>query len=469
MKRESGVPLRLNNGIIEHFTTLLGPENVITPDSNKMENYRKDMADYQSEPIAVLQPSNTNQVAEIVSYAGKMKIPIVARGAGTSLTGASSSHGGIVIDFSKNMNKILKIDQTNWYVHCEPGVVLEDLNEELKKHGFFFPPDPASTPWCTVGGAVSENSGGMRCFRYGTVKDWVYALQVVLPDSSIAKLGEALPKNRVGYDLVHLLCGSEGTLALITEAWLKIIPIPVDIKEHRRMLVFFEKWKDAGTAIQRIRQARIQPVLMEFMDYNSIHAVNVAFEDMQVPEHQATLFIEADSRIDEMLEICKESGSTSHFLATNEREEEKLHNSRALVYLAIKGLGLSVHAEDVVVPIDRLAEYLEYVSGVSKKYSVMIANHGHAGDGNIHPAILYDPNSNESVKNAELAFAEVCDHAIALGGSVSGEHGIGEQKIGYATSQLRLHGAGKSLQIMKAIKKLWDPENLFNPGKFLDS
>ncbi|MHB8566486.1 MAG: FAD-binding oxidoreductase [Nitrososphaerales archaeon] len=455
-----------SQSMMEYFADLLGPDNVIDPKSGKSENYLKDMGDYPSEPLIVLQPESAEQVSKIVSYARKTRTPIVARGAGTSLTGASSSHGGIVIDFSKKMKKILKIDTVNWYVHCQPGVVLEDLNVELEKKGFFFPPDPASTTWCTVGGAIAENSGGMRCFRYGTVKDWVYALEVALPDSSIVKLGEALPKNRVGYDLVHLICGSEGTLALITGAWLKIIPLPPDLKEHRRMLIFFDEWRNAGRSIQKIREERIQPVLMEFMDYNSIRAVNEAFEEMKIPVHVATLFIEADSRIEEILNICSKCGSTGYFKAENKEDGERLYNARALVYLGIKASGLSVHTEDVVVPIDRLADYLDYVGTISKKYGVMIANHGHAGDGNIHPAILYDSSSEESVKNSDLAFAEVCNHAIELGGSVSGEHGIGEQKLGYAARQLAAHGG--SIEMMRKTKKMWDPENLFNPGKFLE-
>ncbi len=455
--------------IVEYFASLLGRDNVITPNSEKIENYLKDMADFPSEPRIILQPENAGQVSEIVEYARRSKIPIVARGAGTSLTGASSCHGGIVIDFSKNMNKILKIDTVNWYVHCQPGVVLEDLNAELKKVGFFFPPDPASTPWCTVGGAISENSGGMRCFRYGTVKDWVYALEVVLPNSRITRFGEPLPKNRVGYDLVHLICGSEGTLALITEAWLKIIPLPSDVKKHKRMLVFFDQWKDAGRAIEGIRRARIQPVLMEFMDYNSIRCVNEAFEEMKIPEREATLFIEVDSRVEEVLSICSKNGSTGHFTADDEKEEERLYNARALVYLGIKASGKAVYAEDVVVPIDKLADYLDYLRDVAKRYDVMIANHGHAGDGNIHPAILYDASSKESVRNADLAFSDVCNRAIELGGSVSGEHGIGEQKLRFAMRQLRIRGGSESLELMMAVKKAWDPDNLLNPGKFLET
>jgi len=454
---------------LEFFALLMGRENVIDPKTQpeKMENYTKDLADYPSEPFLVLQPNSVEEVSQILSYAKKTKTAVVARGAGTSLTGASSSHGGLVVDFSKNMNRILKVDLVNWYVHCQAGVVLEDLNEMLQKKGFFFPPDPSSAPWATVGGVVAENSGGMKCFRYGTVKDWVYALKVVLSDGTIAKLGEPLPKNRVGYDLVHLLCGSEGTLAVITEAWLKIIPRPAGITQRKRMLIFFDDLSGVGKTIQKIRENRIQPTLLEFLDLETVHAVNMAFEEMNLPEHEATLLIEADSQIETIIELSKQSGSSGHYLAQDAADEERLYNARAMVYLGIRAIGLSFFTEDVVVPLDKLSEYLSLVRQISKKFNIRIPVGGHAGDGNLHPIILYDKASEESARAAMLAFGEICSYAIQVGGSVTGEHGIGEQKIGFALEQLKAHGAGNSVELMKKIKAEWDPENILNPGKFL--
>ena len=446
---------------------MLGPGNVIRPDSKNAADYLKDMADYPSEPLVIVQPNSTEEVSKIVEYARKTRTPVVARGAGTSLTGASSSHGGIVIDFSKRMNRILKIDTVNWYVHCEPGIALDGLNDELRKKGFFFPPDPSSAPWCTVGGAVAENSGGMKCFRYGTVKDWTLALKVVLSDGSVVKFGEPLPKNRAGYDLVHLMCGSEGTLGIITEAWLKIIPLPKHSDKHRRMLVFFDEWARAGESVQAMRTKRVQPTLLEFIDGESMKAVNDAF-DLGIPLHEATLFIETDSQVEEILEICREKGSAGSYVAKDEADEERLYNGRALVYLGVKSLASAFHTEDVVVPLDRLVEYLEFIKTTSKKYGLKIPTGGHAGDGNVHPVILYEKDSKQSFDAAEKAFSDICNYAIAVGGSVSGEHGIGEQKISYAERQLVEHGGKNSLELMKQIKRQWDPDNILNPGKFLD-
>ncbi len=449
----------------DYFAALLGEDNIIRPETakaEKLQDYLKDMAEYPSQPLLVLRPESSEQVAKIVGKANESKTPIVARGAGTSLTGASSAHGALVIDFTR-MKKILKIDTVNWYAHVEAGVVLEDLNEELKKYGFFFPPDPGSTPWCTIGGAIAENSGGMKCFRYGTVKDWVLSVRVILADGSNVKFGEPLPKNRVGYDFVHLMCGSEGTLGLITEAWVKITPLPQENPEHKRLLVFFDDWESAGRAIQKLRENRIQPILLEFMDRETMHSVNEAF-DFGIPEGEAILFIETDSRLAELLKICAECGSSSNYIAKDEADEERLYNARMLNYMGLKSLNMSIHTEDVVVPIDKLVDYLQFVKRISKKYGLRIPTGGHAGDGNVHPSILYDENSKE---DADRAFADICNYAFEVGGSVTGEHGVGEQKIPFAEAQLRKSNGKEVLELMRMMKKQWDPKNILNPGKFL--
>jgi glycolate dehydrogenase FAD-linked subunit len=450
--------------VAKYFEDILGAQNVVRSDSAaQMEDYAKDMGDYPSSPSIVIKPRTTEEVSQIVKYARRNKIPVIARGGGTSLTGALSSRGGILIDFSKRMNHVLRIDTVNWFVHCEPGITIDDLNAELRKRGFFFPPDPSSAAWCTVGGAIAENSGGMKCFRYGTVKDWVLALKVVLSDGSTVVLGEPLPKNRVGYDLVHLICGSEGTLAVITEAWLKMVPIPIQDQEHKSILVFFDEWRNAGNAIQAIRINRIQPVLLEFLDRESVKSVNDAF-DLKIPENEATLFIETDSRATEILRLCEENGSKGNYIAKDEKDRERLYNARALIYLGVRSLGLSMQAEDVVVPIDRLPDYLAFVKSVSKKFGLKIPTAGHAGDGNVHPILLYNKDSEKAAKQA---FAAICNYAIEVGGSVSGEHGIGEQKIEFANDQLSKHGGEQAIVLMRKLKKDWDPENIFNPGKFI--
>lgn len=427
------------------------------------------MGDFESNPRAVIQPTNTDQVSIILRILNERKIPVVGRGAGTSLTGATSSMGGVIIDFSKHMNKILKIDTTNWYVHCEAGLVIDDLNEELSKYGFFFPPDPASTPWCTVGGVISENSGGMRTFRYGTVKNWVLALNVVLADGTKLKLGEPLPKNRVGYDLVHLVCGSEGTLALITDAWLKIAPLPGAHGTHivKKFMVFFSNWEDAVNSITAIRAKGVQPNLLEFLSKEAMNAVNNAF-DTKIPEYDAILFFESPiDLLPEIIETCKTQHSVDSYIGKDEKDEERLYSARALLLLGIKTLGSGVYNEDIVVPLDCLGKFLDYVRSVGLKYDLKIPTAGHAGDGNVHPTIVFDAESEDSRRKADHAFADIIYEAVRLGGSVSGEHGIGSQKIKFGNYQLRRNNGEKALDLMRAIKQLWDPNNILNPGKFI--
>ena len=455
--------------LLKDIEDIVGPSYVLTSQSEKMEDFRKDMGDFESEPLLVAQPDSPEQVSQILKVLNGKKVPVVARGAGTSLTGATSTFGGVVIDFSKRMNRILKIDTTNWYVHCEAGLVIDDLNEELAKHGFFFPPDPASTPWCTVGGVISENSGGMRTFRYGTVKDWVLALHVVLADGTEMKLGEPLPKNRVGYDLVHLLCGSEGTLALITDAWLKIAPRPGahGLEQVKKFMVFFSNWDDAVNSIIALRSRGVQPNFLEFISKEAMSAVNLAF-DTKIPEHEGILLMEAPiDMVNQIIEICKENGSEDSYIGKDEKDEERLYNSRALLLLGIKTLGSGVLNEDMVVPLDKLASFLHFVKLTAKKYDLKIPAAGHAGDGNVHPTIVFNAESEESREKAGRAFDELIYEALRLGGSVTGEHGIGIQKIHLARQQLIERNGQKAVDLMLQIKRLWDPNNILNPGKFI--
>jgi glycolate oxidase len=453
---------------LREIESLFSPIALI-PNKSNLDDFLKDMGDFVSEPLAVIQPQTVDQVSAVLRYANSRRIPVVARGAGTSLTGATSTLGGLIIDFSKNMNRILEIDTTNWYVHCEAGVVLDDLNAELKTRGFFFPPDPSSAPWCTIGGIIAENSGGMRTFRYGTVKNWTLALTVLLADGTVVKLGEPLPKNRVGYDLVHLMCGSEGTLALIADAWLKITPIPEDAegKPPKKFMVFFSNWQDAVNSIVGIRSSRLIPNLLEFIDGEAMKAINDSFE-LGIPVHEAILFLEAaEDVVPKILAICNSNGCTGSYIEKDQKDGERLYSARALLLLGIKSLDSGVYNEDTVVPLDRLADYIAFVKLTAKKYGLKIPVGGHAGDGNVHPTIVFHKESPGSVASADLAFRDLCEHAISLGGSVTGEHGIGVQKIPFAKRQLLERNGPKTVELMREIKKLLDPNNILNPGKFL--
>ena len=452
-------------GLASELEKIVGKAEVIQR-GESFEEHRRDMADYEGTPAVVVRPRSEEQVSAIVQLANRREVPVLAWGAGSSLTGAVVRDGAIVVDM-KRFDRILKVDPVNWYVDVQPGVVLDDLEHALQAEGFFFPPDPASSFLCTVGGAIATGAGGMRCVRYGTMKDWVLALRVVLPNGEVTSLGEPLPKNRAGYDLVHLFVGSEGTLGIITQATLKILPLPV--VRVQRMLVQFADWPTAGEAIKGLRKARVVPDLLEFLDRETIIAVNQSY-DFQVEEAEATLLVDLEEpSIPAATEVFRAHSALAIRPAADEVEADRLYQVRARAYLALKERSSGIQIEDVVVPIDRLAEYLRLVKEVAARHRVQIPVVGHAGDGNVHPAIVYDKADAKSRDAATAAFEEICQYAIRVGGSVTGEHGVGSQKVALFRAQLEAHGGGESLRLMKEIKRVFDPKGIMNPGKYVDA
>jgi glycolate oxidase len=451
--------------LVRQLIGISGEENVLT-EPKAIGDYAHDMADYAATPSIVVKPRSEEEVSRIVHAAKKWSVPIVARGAGSSLTGAAVLEGGLILDM-RHMNRVLKVDTVNWYVQVQPGISLEDLNKELRPHGFFFPPDPASSYICTVGGAIAEGSGGLRCVKYGTVKDWVIALRVVLANGKVTRFGEPLAKNRAGFDLVHLMVGSEGTLGIITEACLKIIPIPT--VKTMRFLLTFDDWESTGEVIKRLRSSKIMPHLFEFLDRDNIHALNEKL-GMTFDETEATLLVDIDEdAVDLATKIYRDCGAKKIILAKDEEEAEAFYQARAMAYLAVKSLATGVQVEDVALPIDRLGEYLKFVKQVAVRYGLKIPVNGHAGDGNVHPTILYDREDAKSREQANLAYEELCRRAIAMGGSVTGEHGVGIQKMKLMREQLVAHEGEEALRLMKEIKKVFDPDGLMNPGKYVEA
>ncbi|MDG6916025.1 MAG: FAD-binding protein [Nitrososphaerota archaeon] len=450
--------------LVTSLGDIVGSENVVV--GKAREDYSRDMAEYGGIPSAVVIPHTEDEVAKIVAFAAEKLIPVLARGGGSSLTGAAVLNGGIIIDMRK-MNKVIHVDTLNWHVRVQPGITLEELNMELGKQGFFFPPDPASSYVCTVGGAIAEGSGGLRCVKYGTMKDWVLALRVVLPNGKVTSLGEPLPKNRAGYDLVRLIVGSEGTLGIVTEAYLKIIPLP--LSPPRRILATFDDWEPVGGVIAALRAARVIPGLFEFVDKDHIRAINERL-DQHLDEAEATLIIDVDeAELPTATDVLKTHGAKTLKVAKDQEEAQALYEVRANAYLAVKSLAPSAQVEDVSVPLDKLGGYLLKVKDVASKHRLLIPVVGHAGDGNVHPVILYDGNDKVSAASAAEAYEEICRYAIGVGGSVSGEHGIGIQKAKLLREQLQSHDGAESLRLMKEIKRLLDPKGIMNPGKYVDA
>ncbi|GBC68737.1 putative FAD-linked oxidoreductase [archaeon HR01] len=452
--------------IVRDLARIVGDDHVLT-DEESLTKYSRDMASFERRPQLVVRPGSVEEISAVMRYCYREGIPVTVWGAGTSLTGAVVTDR-VILDVSR-LNKIHRIDTVNYYVHVDAGVILEDLNKELMREGFFFPPDPASSFICTVGGAIAEGAGGLRCVKYGTVKDWVLALKVVLPDGSIVKLGEPLAKNRAGYNLTQLFVGSEGTLGVIAEAWLKITPIPD--APVRRLYAHFDSWEEAGNAILDIRRSRIIPRMLEFFDRVGLEAAN-KLHGTSLEVGEAMLLIDVEEyRGDEaakVVEILKRNGAKSVRVAASEEEAEMLLQVRATMYLALNLMAPSRLIEDVCVPIDKIVEYLAKIKELSAKYGLVISMNGHAGDGNIHPSILYDAGNPSDVEKVDLVVDELMAYAISLGGTITGEHGVGIQKMRHLVSQLRQHNGEEVLRLMKEIKNVFDPRKVMNPGKYID-
>ena len=420
---------------------------------------REDFSGFKVRPSAVVYATSEEDVVKAVRFAYERGIPVVPTGAGTSLSGHLQCEGCILIDLSK-MNKILELNEVDWYVRVQPGVVLEDLFKFVESRGFFLPPDPASYFMCTVGGAIANSSGGMRGLKYGTFREWVLAVRVVLPDGTVVKLGEPFRKNRAGYDLVHLIAGSEGTLGIVTEAWLRVIPKPKG--ETYTVMAFVPDLERAGEIVYQLRVNRVLPDLAEFIDDQVVEALNRHFNaGLPVPKG-GLMFFRGDEDVKEkVLKIL--SGRAEKVEVAKGEEGDELLRLRAMGALALKAEAKYVYVEDIVVPVSRLVEAIRELKRIEEKYRVRMPVIAHIGDGNLHPNILLD-----RTENAEEIFEEVARIALKFNGSVSGEHGIGVQKANVMAEQIVNQNGEKVLELMYGIKRLFDPKGIMNPGKYVE-
>ncbi len=358
------------------------------------------------------------------------------------------------------MSQILEINEVDWYVRAQPGVNLEFLNRKLMERGFLLPPDPASFFLCSIGGAVSNSSGGMRGVKYGTFRDWVLALRVVLPTGEVIQVGEPFRKNRAGYDLVHLFTGSEGTLGIITEIWFRIIPVPRETQVS--LLSYMPDLDSTAGVIQDMRRAGILPEIAEYIDNDVVHALNSQLNAGLRESKGGLLMLRVLAQdLDRMMEILNRWGGDT--VQLNQEEWERVYSLRAQSAIALKAISKEMYVEDIVVPVSRLMDAIKRIRKLEEKYQVKMPIIAHIGDGNLHPNILLSDR-----QRAEELFEEVGKVAIELGGSVSGEHGIGVQKAKLMGIQVKAHGGIKVLEIMKQIKDIIDPKGIMNPGKYVE-
>jgi glycolate oxidase len=415
-------------------------------------------------PLAVLRPGNAREVSEAASLAFNSKVPVIPRGAGTGMTGGAVPLKDTVILSLEGMNRIIDIDEKNMVAAVEPGVINGHLQEKLEGKGLFYPPDPASMNFCTLGGNVAENAGGPCAVKYGVTKDYVLGLEAVLPDGRTFSTGGKTYKGVVGYDLTRLLVGSEGTLGIITKIFLKVLPLP---EETVTLLCTFSRLEDAADTIGRVTSSAIIPRTLEFMDHESIRAVE-NYRSFGLPVNaEALLLIEVDGPHSAVKEEAEKIASICALLKGNISvaddmfSRRRIWEARRAVSPALYHIKPTKINEDIVVPRGRIPEMLRSLREISEQYNLIIANFGHAGDGNIHVNIMTDKNDKEEYQKAGEALKDIFEATLKLEGTISGEHGVGLTKKPYIGMEL----SGTSIELMKAIKKGFDPEGLLNPGK----
>jgi len=429
--------------------------------------YGFDASGIEKRPSAVVWPKTTEEVVRVMKYAYQNEIPVTPRGAGTGMTGGSIPlNSSIVLSFEK-MNKVVDLDANNLTVVVEPGIINGRLQRDIEYLGFFYPPDPASMNFCTIGGNVAENAGGPRALKYGVTKHYVMELEAVLPNGEIITAGVRTPKGVVGYDLAMLLTGSEGTLAVITKIRLKILPLPEEVVT---LLAMFNDLEASGTAVSRIIASKIIPRTLEFMDSETIRAVE-SYKPAGIPKNiEALLLIELDgnpsaiTKEAEKIEgICKVLNAEVR-MAEDSVARDKLWETRRAISPALYNLNPAKVNEDIVVPRDKISEMLKGLRKISEESGIKIVNFGHAGDGNIHVNIMADREDIEKYRKAESLVREIFAMTLRLGGTISGEHGIGLTKAPYMGMEIKKH----ELDLMHGIKNLFDPQNILNPGKIFN-
>ncbi|KIL45814.1 FAD-binding oxidoreductase [Jeotgalibacillus soli] len=451
--------------IVNQLKKIMESESRILTEKADLVSYSFDASFGTYFPELVLQPLSAGEVAGIVKLANEYKIPIYPRGAGTSLSGGPLPvHGGIVLDFSQ-WNQLLIVDPEDTVAIVSPGVITANIDKEAKKHGLMYPPDPSSSHVSTIGGNLAENAGGPRGLKYGVTKDYVLGLEIVTAEGEIIRTGGRTIKNVTGYDLTKLIVGAEGTLGIITEATLQLIPRP---QASKTLMVIFADIVDAGRAISSVLTSGIMPSKMEIMDQASIAAVE-AYEPVGLPvDVDAIILIELDGHplaiedeSEKVKQVCLDLGARKVVIAKNDHAAAELWRARKLVSPAIVRTKPTKISEDATIPRSKIPEMFKRLQEIKKKYQVDLVVFGHAGDGNLHPNIITNIQDKEEMKRVEKAVEEIFATAIELGGTLSGEHGIGTMKAPFMEMELGEIG----VEMMKRMKTAWDPNNILNPGK----
>jgi glycolate oxidase len=452
--------------LIRELSAVLPPEGLVT-DSDVLEAHRHDQAGWAAAgvPRVLVRPSSTAEVQAVLRVAAALRVPVVARGAGSGLSGGANATDGCIVLSLTRMNRILEIDRRGMYAVVQPGVINGALKAAVAEQGLWYAPDPASWEFSTIGGNVATNAGGLCCVKYGVTGDAVLGLEAVLADGSVVRTGGRTVKNVAGYDLTRLFVGSEGTLGVVTEATLRLRPRP---PPATTLVASFPTLVGAGAAVTEI-MASTRPSALELMDRTTVRAVE-AFKPLGLDVESAALLLarsdaggeQGVAECTRMMAACEAAGATFVAHSADEAEGELLLVARRLAFPALERQGATL-LDDVGVPLSRIAELLESVERIAERRSVLIGTFGHAGDGNMHPTLVFDRNDPDAVVRARTAFDDILRVVLDMGGTITGEHGVGALKRPFLAAQL----GPESMRLHRAIKDALDPLGLLNPGKLL--
>lgn len=457
----------LTDNLIKELNKALPKENILSDEAERYV-YSFDASNNQQNkalPDAVVFVENIEQVLKVVKIANEQMTPIICRGAGTNTVGACvPTHGGIVLNFSK-MNKILEINQENMTARVQPGVVVGDLQKAVEKQGLFYPPDPSNLKISTIGGSIAQNSAGARCFKYGATKDYIIDMLVVMANGELIRTGSNTIKNATGYNLGSIFIGSEGTLGIVVEATIKLIPKP---EETQVIMAYFDTVEDSIYAVNKIIEKQVFPATIDFMDKNAIQTVEKFYPTGLLCDKESALIIELDgynteiSRQRETIcEILRTNNAANIQYSRTKEEAEHIWAARRSSMAACTKLKPNVTTDDIIVPRSNLAKLVKGVQDICTRHNLTVCLVGHVGDGSVHPQIPIDYNNKDEYKHYKIAKSEIYQLTARLGGIISGEHGIGLEKKAYISQVVD----GGALGYMRQIKKIFDPKNILNPYK----
>jgi glycolate oxidase len=454
--------------MIDALIRLLGPDNVLTSKEDLIPYGFDGTAALKQLPRAVVFPRTAGEIAAILKLAREQRTPVVTRGSGTGLSGGSVPVAGALVLCVLKLARILEVDEKNLTMLVEPGVVTQRIFDTADAAGLFYPPDPGSMKISTIGGNVAENAGGLRGLKYGVTRNYVMGLEVVLADGSICWLGNKCVKDVAGYNLRDLFIGSEGTLGVITKVLLKLLPKPA---ARQTLLATYAQMDAAAETVSAIIAAKIIPCTLEFLDRKTIRCVE-DFAKVGLPlDAEALLLIETDGHPaaaeDEAVRIealAKANGATSVKRAANATEAAKLATARRSAFSALARLKPTTILEDATVPRSELAKMIRFIQQTAAKHQLDIATFGHFGDGNLHPTFLTNERDTAEMHRVEAAMKEIFDYALSLGGTITGEHGVGLAKRAYLKQQY----GEDSYRLLEAVKRTLDPEGILNPGKIFE-